>query len=141
MTLAERTPFRFPATPRHCESALRELTEILVAAGFERRARYNAEVVFEEIVMNICRYGWDGPAPPDVEVGVEIVTDAIVLVFSDNGIPFNPCEYPEPEFFSAVMSAKVGGLGISLVRKASTGMTYERTPKGENRLTVTVAAR
>src|SRR5687768_11895425 len=140
MTLSERTPFRFPATPRHCEGALRDLTKILVDAGLPRKARYNAEVVFEEVVMNIVRYGWDGAAPPDVEVEVEIGPERIVFVFTDDGIAFDPCDYPEPEFFSSVMSAKLGGLGISLVRKASTGMTYERTPKGENRLTVTIAA-
>jgi anti-sigma regulatory factor (Ser/Thr protein kinase) len=107
VTPAERIPLQFPATPRHCELALRDLTKLLADAGLPRKACYNAEVVFEEVVTNIVR----------------------------------PCEYPEPEYFSSVMSAKLGGLGISLVRKASTSMTYERTPKGENRLTVTVAAR
>ena len=141
MTLADRTPLRFPATPRHCGHALAELTKLLAEADSSRKVRYSAEVIFEEVVTNIAKHGWDGPAPPAVEVSIEIGADAIVFVFTDDGIPFNPCEYPEPEFFSSVMSAKVGGLGISLIRRASTGMTYERTPKGENRLTVTFPAR
>ena len=91
--------------------------------------------------MNIVRHGWDGPAPPGVDVEVGIDAEGIVFVFTDDGIAFNPCEYPEPDDFSSVMSAKVGGRGISLVRKTSSSMAYERTPKGENRLTVTVAAR
>lgn len=139
--LADHTPFRFAATSEAFERALGELNGILDGAGLDRKGRYNAAVVFEEVVTNIVRHGCGNGAEPRVEVSIEIGPEAVLFVFTDDAVAFNPCEHPEPDFFSSLISAKLGGLGISLVRKASTSMTYEQTPDARNRLTVTVAAR
>lgn len=139
--LADRILLSFPATPEEFERALGEARKSFEDAGLPRQARYNAEVVFEEVVTNIVRHGRAGLAGANVEFSMEVGADAAVLVFIDNGVAFNPCTAPEPDFFSSLTNASLGGLGISLVRKASTSMTYERTPQQRNRLTVSVATR
>jgi anti-sigma regulatory factor (Ser/Thr protein kinase) len=129
----------FPATLEGFERAIGELRKSLAGTTLPRGVRYNVEVVFEEAVTNVVRHGGRPPDVPRVAFSMNIGADGVALVFTDDGVAFNPCEHPEPEFFQSLASAKLGGLGILLIRKASAGMTYQRTPQNQNRLTVTVA--
>ena len=140
-TLVQGGALAFPATLDDYERALGELRKSLADTALPRSVRYNIEVVFEEAVTNIVRHGSRAPGEARVEFSMSVGADAVVLVFTDDAAAFNPCEYPEPDFFRSLATAKLGGLGISLMRKASAKMTYERTPQQQNRLTVTLAAR
>lgn len=141
MTPVESGALAFRATLDDFERALGELRKSLADTVLPGNVRYNVEVVFEEVVTNIVRHGGRPPGEACIEFSANVDADTVVLVFTDDAIAFNPCEHPEPDFFKSLANAKLGGLGISLVRKASVGMTYERTPQQQNRLTVTIAAR
>ena len=98
---------------------LAELGAALDAAGIGPRARYQAELVFEEIVTNVVRYGYDDQELHLVDVAVSLTDDDVVMVVSDDGRPFNPLERAEPELPHTLAEAPIGGLGIMLVRKAA----------------------
>jgi serine/threonine-protein kinase RsbW len=74
------------------------------------------------------------------QIDVRLVMDgqAIVLTFDDDGRPFDPLAHPDPRPPETLSDAPVGGLGLLLVRQQSTRLSYERTPEGKNRLTVTI---
>jgi serine/threonine-protein kinase RsbW len=106
------------------------------------------EVIFEEVIANIVRHGFEARSDHTILVLVATVTDAIVLTFEDDGIPFNPLEVPEPQPFTSIETAKIGGLGVPLVRRLSTNMSYQQvhrqTVDGRalrpcNRLVVSIA--
>jgi serine/threonine-protein kinase RsbW len=59
----------------------------------------------------------------------------VVLNIEDNGIPFNPLEKIDPDFPENVESAKIGGLGILIIRKLMDNVSYERK-QGRNKLTM-----
>lgn len=50
----------------------------------------------------------------------DYAAEEIVLTFCDDGAAFDPRERPEPEPFRELADAKLGGLGISLMRMAAT---------------------
>lgn len=111
----------------------------LDACGVHGRARDNAELVFEEVVSNVIRHAGDGHAH-EIDVSLSCEANAIVLVFDDDGQPFNPISHPDPILAKSIEEAPpAGGFGIYLMRKAASGLHYERTPGGKNRLTVTIA--
>lgn len=104
------------------------------------RARFWVEVVFEEIVTNIVRYGYTDAREHEIGVRLTCGPESIVLAVEDDGRPFDPLQRPDPTRPESLEEVSIGGLGIPLVRKAATELQYERTPDGKNRLTVTLPA-
>jgi serine/threonine-protein kinase RsbW len=109
------------------------------------------EVIFEEVVSNIVRHGFEARSDQSILVVVTAGPGAIELRFEDDGAPFNPLDVPEPEPFRSLETVKFGGLGIPLVRRLSARVRYERLAGSErhdsthrpfaprNRLSVSIA--
>ncbi len=91
------------------------------------RARFNIELVFEEIIGNIVRYGAPQGRELHIEVCVEIGGERITIVFEDDGIPFDPCGLDDAAPLKTLAEAPDGGFGLKLVRHAAKSMRYERT--------------
>ncbi len=128
---------RFAATLASFEQASADARAALDACGVRGPSRYNAELVFEEIVSNVIRHG--RAAEIEVSLACDPAADAIILTFEDAGPPFDPLERPLPVLPKSIEEAPLGGLGLLLVRKASTRLHYERTIDEKNRLTVTIS--
>ncbi len=129
---------RFAATRARFEQASAEARAALDACGIRGTARYNAELVFEEVVSNVIRHGH----APEIEFSLacEPAADTIILTFEDAGPPFDPLSQPLPTLPKSLEEAPLGGLGLLLVRKAASSVQYERTPAHTNRLIVTINA-
>jgi serine/threonine-protein kinase RsbW len=98
--------------------------------------RYNAELVFEEVVANIVGHGAPDGHELDIHLTLEAHSDSITLIFDDNGVPFDPRGRPDPLPQKSLDEARVGGFGLLLVRRAAISLDYLRTPEGRNQLTV-----
>ena len=98
-----------------------------------------AHLVFEEIVTNIIRYGFDDNREHPIEVGARMDADELTLTFDDDGRPFDPRSAPQFVRADALEMAPIGGRGLILVRRAARRLDYKRTEKGRNLLTVTLA--
>jgi serine/threonine-protein kinase RsbW len=63
--------------------------------------------------------------------------DNKVLVFKikDDGVAFNPLKKKDPEVPADLMDARIGGLGIRIVRKLMDDIHYQRK-RGWNSLTM-----
>ena len=130
----------FPATLEGYQQALADLQAALDEHGVRARGRYNVELVFEEIVCNIIEHGRAGDSERAIEVAIGFEAGAVVMSFYDSGPQFDPRRHPVPEAPDSLEAARVGGLGLVLVRQAATRMEYERTPQNKNHLTVAVTA-
>ncbi|MFZ2207329.1 MAG: ATP-binding protein [Porticoccaceae bacterium] len=113
-----------------------ELGAILIRAGVGERPRFQAELVFEELVTNVIRHG-GVDADHLVKVAISVTPEHVVLVVSDQGRPFNPLEQPDPTPTTSLAEAKAGGLGIILLRKAASSLAYERA-NGRNHVQVVI---
>ena len=82
------------------------------------------EVIFEELVANSVRHGLAEKPAGLIYIVAQSGTGTIDLVIEDDGIAFNPLDTPEPSRFESLETAKIGGLGISLVRKLSASFQY-----------------
>jgi anti-sigma regulatory factor (Ser/Thr protein kinase) len=93
------------------------------------------QVCLEEAVANIIMYA---AANDDrLEIAVELARSGGMLVacIEDTGRQFYPTQVPPPTVAKSLQEAKVGGLGIHLIRRFANGMDYERRD-GRNRLTL-----
>jgi len=95
------------------------------------------ELVVEEIIVNIVRHAYK-EGPGDITVECNQDDSRLYLEFQDSGPPFNPLLSEAPDLEVEIKDRKIGGLGIHLVRKMSTDVSYERS-NGRNIFRVTVA--
>lgn len=85
-------------------------------------------VVIDEIFSNIARYGFPEGEPSKVRITASINSDnQFVLVFIDNGIPYNPLAKEDPDITLSAEDRPIGGLGIFIVKKIMDEMLYERS--------------
>jgi len=93
------------------------------------------QLCLEEAVANIIMYG--GAKDDQLEIAVELERNGRTWIARvvDNGRPFDPTRVPPPSLATSLEEAKVGDLGIHLMRSFANGMHYERC-NGRNRLTL-----
>ena len=129
----------FPNSLAGLKLGLDALKAWLTAANVGQQAEDRAFLVFEEIVTNIIRYGFDDSKEHKIDVSFARNDGELTLTFDDGGRPFDPRAVPSPDLHRPLAAAPIGGRGIYLVRKTAKRVDYERTQKGRNRLTVVVA--
>jgi anti-sigma regulatory factor (Ser/Thr protein kinase) len=99
------------------------LNRFLKRYAIPPNAIYNADLVLEEMVGNIIRHG---KATGKIGVSVRIGSEGLLITIKDNGPPFDPTKFPDPEIPHNAAKAPVGGLGIHMVRSVTTEMRYQR---------------
>ncbi len=91
--------------------------------------RHRVEVALEELFVNVCRYAYaDKDEPGMVRVSYAYGTNpsSITVELVDQGIPFDPLTLGDPTKPSSIQEAKIGGLGIFMVRKSMDDFAYVR---------------
>ena len=108
---------------------------ILEQSGCPIKTRMQIDVAIEEIFVNIAHYAYPGgEGNAVIEVEADSSAKNVLIVFEDNGIPYNPLEKEDPDISLSADDRPVGGLGIFMVKKTMDGMYYEYKDN-RNRLT------
>ena len=102
--------------------AVDELTAALETVPVKERARLL--VAADEIFANIVRYS--GATRWSLSVELDHHPDGVRLVITDNGKPFDPLAQRDPDTTLAAEDRAVGGLGIFIVKKTMSPVTYKR---------------
>jgi len=92
-------------------------------------------ICLDELFTNIVSYGFDDDSENIIKFTLNSDNNLVIINIEDNGIPFNPLEKIDPDFPDNVESAKIGGLGILIIRKLMDNVSYERK-NGKNKLTM-----
>jgi len=106
--------------------------------GIFARTMNRVEVVLEELVSNLMRHGKDVKV---VTVAAGYRSGMVDLIVEDDGAAFDPFAHPEPEPFTTLEDAQLGGLGIPLVRRLTSSARYDRVGSGgeaRNRVSVRI---
>jgi serine/threonine-protein kinase RsbW len=95
-------------------------------AGFPIDRIKEIELAAEEVLVNIFSYAY-----PEMEGRVSITCMAeddarLVLVFSDNGVPFNMLALPDPDLTEDISHRHIGGLGVFFVKTMADTAQYRR---------------
>ena len=117
--------------------ALPALREHLDAAGVAAWVAGRAELVVEEIAMNVALHSGLPEGERRVALRAEPGPDGgCSLVFEDRGRPFDSAAASLPDPAQRLAAGVVGGLGLVLVRRLAAEVRYERLPDGRNCLHV-----
>jgi serine/threonine-protein kinase RsbW len=96
---------------------------------------FAVQLCLEEAVANIIMYGATKHDPLEIAVELERNGATLVARIEDNGRQFDPTRARLPAPARSLEEAKVGDVGIHLMRSFASGMDYERR-NGRNRLTL-----
>ena len=83
---------------------------------------------------NIASYAYEG-GEGKAEIQIFKTDDEITLVFTDEGIAFDPLAKEDPDVTLSAEDRPIGGLGIFIVKKSMDDVSYKRE-NGKNVLTI-----
>lgn len=99
------------------------------------RALYAVNLALDELVTNVCLYGFDDPAGHQVIVRLIATPGQLQASVEDDGKSFNPLDVKQPDLNAPLEQRELGGLGIHLVRSLMDHITYVHE-NGKNVLTI-----
>ena len=117
------------------------LDQEIPSDNYPAKARMQLSLAAEEAFINIARYAY-APLEGKVDISLCVSGDPPVatLVFSDDGVPYNPLEKPDPDLTLPAQDREIGGLGVYMIKKNVDEARY-RYEGGKNVLTLTKTLR
>lgn len=113
------------------------VNESLETLDLPMKAVMQIDVIIDEIFGNIAHYAYgDETGKATVTVKKKEDENCVVLIFSDNGIPYDPLKKEDPNVKLTAEEREIGGLGIFMAKKMSDYMEYEYRD-GQNILKIT----
>lgn len=120
------------------------VNELLKRLGCPLKVQTGIDIAIDELFGNIAHYAYGSDTGPVtvradatgcVDPEVAGSSRAVTISFIDQGTPFNPLSWPEPDVTLSAEKRKVGGLGIYIVKKSMDEVSYEYK-EGKNILRV-----
>ena len=112
---------------------MKELTHLLQVVNvflepreLQSKLIYAVNLILEEILMNIIKYGYDDEESHAIEVQIEVEQEEVALTVIDDGKEFNPLTIPKPDHSKSAMDRLEEGLGLQFVRHMRNAMEYRR---------------
>jgi len=93
------------------------------------------QICLEEALANVIMYGAAENDKLEISVALEHAAGMLVARVEDNGREFDPTQVPSFTVAPSLAAARVGNVGIHLMRSFADGMNYQRRD-GRNQLTL-----
>jgi serine/threonine-protein kinase RsbW len=121
------------------EIARLQARQFLGNNGVDEHALAGVELVLEEVITNVIRYGYEGLPPAEhwIEIDLQVDLDEVQVQVVDDGKPFDPLDEGAVLLPDSLDDAQVGGLGLLMIRNTASRLFYERRD-GKNRFSMTI---
>jgi anti-sigma regulatory factor (Ser/Thr protein kinase) len=107
----------------------RSVRTFLGTIGVASKTIYKVNLVLEEIITNIIKYGYNDIKKHEIEVNINITAEHIRIRIIDDGNEFDAAKFPSPNTDTPLDKMRIGGLGIFLVKNHSNNIKYKRHKK------------
>lgn len=108
--------------------------------GLSADQRFALELCLEEAVTNVIMHGGlKEKEQPHISVTLVASAPSLTIRLEDDARPFDPTSVPPPKAAASLEEARIGGAGLPLMHKLTTGMRYEFRD-GRNCLTLRFAS-
>lgn len=122
----ERADYRYTSIIADFDlQLLNEEIESFCIGNKQAAALFTIQLVIEELVTNIIKYGSRAAKEESIEIRLRNENGQVILTIADNTEAFNPLEAEEPDITLPAEERKIGGLGLFLIRKKVRSITYE----------------
>ena len=106
------------------------------AWGLSEDDTCNVQLMLDEFVSNVIKYGYADRREHQIDVDVALAGGLLTIRIEDDGKAFNPLDAPPPKFDLPIEERPIGGLGVYIVKTLADSIDYRRDA-GRNVLTMT----
>ena len=107
-------------------------------ADVDARAAMHVALTLDELLTNASTHG--GAGGKDAEIRLEVQPDRVGVQIIDPAGEYDPRQAPAPDLDARLEDKKIGGLGVHLVMRLSSDLTYVRD-RDRNRTNYWIARR
>ena len=98
----------------------------LEKANCSMKTLMQINIAVDEIFTNISSYAYrSGTGPAKMHMDLLKDPPAVLITFTDSGIPYNPLEKEDPDVTLSASERQIGGLGIFMAKKLMDEIRYE----------------
>jgi anti-sigma regulatory factor (Ser/Thr protein kinase) len=127
-----------PADIGGLEIARLQARQFLENNGIDEHTLTAVELVLEESVTNVLRYGYaPGSTDHQIDIDLQVDPEEVQVLVIDDGKPFDPLDEGGIVLPDTLDEAQVGGLGLLMIRNTASRLSYERID-GHNRFLMTI---
>jgi serine/threonine-protein kinase RsbW len=124
--MRERLRFRINNNFEELKILNRSVRTFLGTINISSKTIYKVNLILEEMITNIIKYGYDDNNQHEIEVNINITVEHIRLRIIDDGNEFDSAMSPNPDTDIPLEKMRIGGLGIFLVKNISNNIKYKR---------------
>lgn len=125
-----------PSSTRYLHDVRRFVEGHALDAGLSQTTVNAIKIAVDEACTNIIKHSYDGDASQEVEVEITITEGHLQVCLRDEGEPFDPSTYQEPDLTRLTERRRPGGLGVHLMRRCMDEVRY-RTDQDFNEVCLT----
>ena len=127
--MRERLRFRINNNFEELKILNRSVRTFLGTINISSKTIYKVNLILEEMITNIIKYGYVDNNQHEIEVNINITAEHIRLRIIDDGNEFDSAMSPNPDTDIPLEKMRIGGLGIFLVKNISNNIKYKRHKK------------
>ena len=105
------------------DSVLSYIEERCYESGCDEETVGQITIACSEILSNLDSYAYEDGG--EIEIQSKCRDKCMTLIFKDNGEPFDPLRKQDPDVTLPLNERRSGGLGIYIVKKLMTDVSYE----------------
>ena len=94
--------------------------------GLSKKCIFEINLALDELFTNIISYGFADDEEHLIKITLTPQNKMLCLCIEDDGAPFNPTEFNEPDLKCSIEECKIGGLGIHIIKNLMDEVCYER---------------
>ncbi len=117
------------------ERVMSFVSDLCLRNSISPETEYDLNLALDEMVTNVAKYAYPEGGEHLYTLQITVNEDEFVARFEDDGVDFNPTEYPRPDLDAPLQGRKEGGLGIYLIRQIMTSVEHQRVA-GKNIVTL-----
>jgi sigma-B regulation protein RsbU (phosphoserine phosphatase) len=91
-----------------------------------QKVKSTISMALDDLLTNVVSYAYNDEQQHKIGVRISVVESSIVVVITDDGMPFNPFQMENPNTKASIEERDMGGLGIHLVKKMFDHVAYHR---------------
>jgi len=132
---ANKYSFKLKSDLSELKTLCRHIEHYGQVSGLSEIVISEVNICLDELFTNIVLYGFKDDLEHTIRFKMALNGHTLMISLEDNGIPFNPLLKKNSELPVDIDSARIGGLGLHIVKKLMDDIWYERK-SGRNRLTL-----
>lgn len=98
--------------------------EVLDSVDCPSKVKIQLSIALDEIISNVVKYAYKN-TEGSLCLKTAVNKHSATITFEDNGCEYNPLLQSDPDITLSAEERKIGGLGLFMVRKTMTDMSYE----------------